>query len=66
MSHYDDMYDKLDRIEDEKKAKREEQTAALMSLSLEKKIDVILNDLLASKTNIEISKLYRKHCENEN
>ena len=66
MSHYDDMYDKLDRIEDEKKAKREAQTAALMNLSLEKKIDVILNDLLESKTNIEISKLYRKHCENEN
>ena len=66
MSHYDDMYDKLDRIEDEKKAKREEQTAALMSLSLEKKIDVILNDLLASKTNIEISRLYKKHCDNEN
>ena len=66
MSHYDDMYDKLDRIEDEKKAKREEQTAALMSLSLEKKIDVILNDLLASKTNIEISRLYKKHCNGEN
>ena len=65
MSHYDDMYDKLDRIEDEKKTKREEQTAALMSLSLEKKIDVILNDLLASKTNIEISRLYKKHCNSE-
>lgn len=66
MSHYDDMYDKLDRIEDEKKAKREMQTAVLMRLSLEKKIDIILNDLLASKTNIEVDRIYRMHCDNEN
>ena len=41
-------------------------SASDLDLSIEKKIDVILNDLLESKTNIEISKLYRKHCENEN
>ena len=63
MGHCDDFYDEIDKIEDEKAAKRREQLEDLRRLSFEEKINAIFEDLLSSKTNIEISRMHNRFCK---